>query len=117
MTASMFRCSRQRHGPRKEGGIELCDARSSTEAFYQTFNCERPESVECDSESGALSGTTKADREIVGVILSGKTEAHLHAAWGNYEFMGRVRISDGLVVLVRQPVRHRHAINSCHANL
>ncbi|KAI0248931.1 hypothetical protein BJV78DRAFT_738337 [Lactifluus subvellereus] len=87
---------------RKEGGIELCDARSSTEAFYQTFNCERPASVDRDSESGALSGTTKADREIVDVILSGKTEAHLQAAWGNYEFTGRVRISDGLVVLVRQ---------------
>lgn len=92
--------------------------------------------MECDSESGAFLGTTKVDREIVDVILSGKvntvsflpspgqcllsslfqTEAHLQAAWGNYEFTGRVRISDGLVVLVRQSVRHHRAINSRHAD-
>ncbi len=86
-----------------------------------------------DSESGA-------DQEIVDVILSGKvctarvllstpslplrgalfltslfqTEAHLQPAWGNYEFSGRVRVSDGLVVLVRQPVGQRRAVCTCH---
>jgi hypothetical protein len=89
--------------------------------------------VQRDSESGA-------DQEIVDVILSGKvctvrrvllstpslplrgalfltslfqTEAHLQPAWGNYEFSGRVRISDGLVVLVRQPVGQRCADCTC----
>jgi len=43
--------------------------------------------------------------------LSFQTEHHLQPAW---EFSGRVRISDGLVVLVRQPVRHQHALCPYH---
>lgn len=35
-----------------------------------------------------------------------QTEAHLQRPWGNFEISGRVRISDGLVVLVRQLVGH-----------
>jgi hypothetical protein len=46
-----------------------------------------------------------------------QTEPHLQAAWGNYAFKGRVRISDGLVVLVREPVRRDHAVNSRHADI
>ncbi|KAI0290016.1 hypothetical protein BC826DRAFT_1106655 [Russula brevipes] len=86
---------------RNEDGIELFDER------YRTFNREssgeEPESVQRDSQSGA-SSSTRADEEIVDVILSGKTEAHLRPAWGDFEFSGRVRLSDGLVVLVRQPL-------------
>jgi hypothetical protein len=111
--------------------MELFDGRNSAKVFYKT--CERAgeelENVQTDSELGGR--TTRADQEIVDVILSGRvstasvspaslplcfpaflmspfqTERHIHPAW---EFSGRVRISDGLVVLVRQSVR-LHAVS------
>jgi len=76
----------------KEGGIELIDERSSAKVFYKTLTREKEQS---DSQFGATD-----DQEIVDVILSGRTEPHLQPAW---EFSGRVRISDGLVVLAREP--------------
>ncbi|KAI9463932.1 hypothetical protein F5148DRAFT_190544 [Russula earlei] len=91
---------------RREDGSELFDARSSTKVFYETFNRERPgeepENVQGDFESGASS--TSADQEIVDVILSGYTDVPLQPAWGSYEFSGRVQLTDGLVVLVGQPL-------------
>lgn len=113
--------------------MELFDERSSTKVFYKTLNRESPgeelENVQSDSELGEA--TTRADQEIVDVILSGRvstasvllpcaslprrvltspfqTECHVQPVW---EFSGRVRISDGLVVLVRQSVRHRLAVS------
>ncbi|KAH9039102.1 hypothetical protein EDB85DRAFT_2141354 [Lactarius pseudohatsudake] len=70
---------------RKENGYEYG---ASTKAFYRTFN------PECHDKS-------MIDHEVVDVILSGKAESHLQPAWGNCEFWGRVRVSDGLVVLVQ----------------
>ncbi|KAH9064380.1 hypothetical protein EDB87DRAFT_1598702 [Lactarius vividus] len=70
---------------RKGNGYEY---RASTKAFYRTFN------PECHDKS--MNG-----HEVVDVILSGKAESHLQPAWGNCEFWGRVRVSDGLVVLVQ----------------
>jgi hypothetical protein len=61
-----------------QDGIELFDEPSSTKVFYKTFNREssgeEPESVQRDSQSGA-SSPTRADEEIVDVILSGKVGA------------------------------------------
>jgi hypothetical protein len=34
-----------------------------------------------------------------------QTDARRGAAWGEYNFIGRVRLSDGLGVLLRKPVR------------
>jgi len=113
--------------------MELIDERSSAKVFYQTLTRE-PEKVQSDTKLGAT-----VDQEIVDVILSGRvstasllprfffpslalpflpnppfsfqTEHHLQPAW---EFSGRVRISDGLVVLVRQPVRHQHTASLYH---
>jgi len=103
--------------------MELFDKRSSAKVFYKTLAHQEPEKVQSDTKLGIM-----ADQEIVDVILSGRvstaslplpflsfpnpplsfqTEHHLQPAW---EFSGRVRISDGLVVLVRQPVRHQHAL-------
>lgn len=110
--------------------MELIDERSSAKVFYKT-STQQPEKVQSDTKLGVT-----ADQEIVDVILSGRvstaslsppaslpflalpfppnpplsfqTERHLQPAW---EFFGRVRISDGLVVLVRQPVRHQHALS------
>ena len=94
-----------------QNGYEYKD---STEAFYQTFH------PECDDE-------TAVDQEVVDVVLSGKVntcsqspwtvppififqaESQLEPAWGNCEFWGRVRVSDGLVVLVQHVVRYHHA--------
>jgi len=95
---------------RKEGGMELSDERSSAKVFYKTFTREwssQPEKVQSDTKLGVT-----ADQEIVDVILSGRTEHHLQPAW---EFSGRVRISDGLVVLVRQPVNARLPRRSIYA--
>ena len=59
----------------RQDGIELFDERSSTKVFYKTLNREssgeEPENVQDDSELGATSAT-RADQEIVDVILSGK---------------------------------------------
>lgn len=105
--------------------MELVDERSSANVFYKTLTGgEEPEKEQSDTK---LDST--ADQEIVDVILSGRvstasllflalpfltrhffpfqTEHHLHPAW---EFSGRVRISDGLVVLVRRHVRRLHAL-------
>jgi hypothetical protein len=46
-----------------------------------------------------------------------QTEAHLQRPWGNFEFSGRVRISDGLVVLVRQLVGHCRAVCYCQQKI
>lgn len=96
---------------RKEGGMELIDERSSTKVFYKTLtresSAQEPEMVQTDPNLGAT-----ADQEIVDVILSGRTEHHLQPAW---EFSGRVRISDGLVVLVRQPVNGKLPRRSIYA--
>ena len=54
--------------------MELLDGRSSTKVFYKTLNRERTgeelENVQTDSELGGP--TTRADQEIVDVILSGR---------------------------------------------
>jgi len=72
----------------RKNGYEYND---STEAFYQTFNPECPDE-------------TKVDREVVDVVLSGRAESQFQPAWGNCEFWGRVRISDGLVVLIQHVI-------------
>ncbi|KAI9449022.1 hypothetical protein BJY52DRAFT_1228029 [Lactarius psammicola] len=78
---------------RKEVLALVCSDRAagSTKAFYRTFN------PECHDEM-------TVDQEVVDVVLSGRAESHLQPAWGNCEFWGRVRISDGLVVLVQHLV-------------
>jgi hypothetical protein len=100
--------------------MELIDERSSAKVFYQTLTGEQPEMVQSDTKLAATD-----DQEIVDVILSGRvstsspplpfiltrpvsfqSEHHIQLAWG---FSGRVRISDGLVVLIRQPVRPHHS--------
>jgi hypothetical protein len=35
-----------------------------------------------------------------------QTEDRHAAAWGGYRYMGRIRPSDGLIVLLREPVRN-----------
>ncbi|KAH9957791.1 hypothetical protein BC827DRAFT_1269982 [Russula dissimulans] len=95
---------------RNEDRVELFDRRTSAKVFYKTFNREspgeEPENVQGDSELGA--GPSRADQGIVDVILSGNSEVRLEPALGNYEFSGRVRISDGLVVLVRRQTPNAH---------
>src|SRR5258707_11167463 len=53
--------------------MELCDGHSSAKVFYKTLSRqsprEEPENVQSDSELGA---STRADQEIVDVILSGR---------------------------------------------
>ena len=79
---------------------------------------EEPENVQDDSELGTTT-TTRANQEIADVILSGRVSTtsvcprfssltiHFQAEHDVYawDIWGRVRISDGLVVIVRIPVR------------
>lgn len=42
-----------------------------------------------------------------------QAEPQLEPAWGNCEFWGRVRVSDGLIVLIQHVVRYHHATSHC----
>jgi len=43
-----------------------------------------------------------------------QTDARRGEAWGEYHFIGRVRLSDGLGVLLRKPVRSIFTIIPSH---
>ncbi|KAH7911289.1 hypothetical protein BJ138DRAFT_1239368 [Hygrophoropsis aurantiaca] len=42
-------------------------------------------------------------RQPLDVVITGETPQQYDAAWGAYHFAGRVRLSDGLIVLTRKP--------------
>ncbi|EIM79747.1 uncharacterized protein STEHIDRAFT_116237 [Stereum hirsutum FP-91666 SS1] len=49
-------------------------------------------------------GTTQAkEREVTEIVLTGRTPPDAARAWGDYDYFGKVRVSDGLVVLSRKP--------------
>ncbi|EIM80190.1 uncharacterized protein STEHIDRAFT_126163 [Stereum hirsutum FP-91666 SS1] len=43
-------------------------------------------------------------REVTEIVLTGRTPPDAARAWGDYDYFGKVRMSDGLVVLSRKPV-------------
>ncbi|KAI0262774.1 hypothetical protein BC834DRAFT_374134 [Gloeopeniophorella convolvens] len=96
--AACVRRARGLTGP--QDGVELTDARNGNKVFYQTLNRAHGR-----DEAGAHAQRdpeAEPAREIVDVILSGKTDDELQPAWGSFTFTGRVRLADGLVVLVRE---------------
>ncbi|KAI0278920.1 hypothetical protein BGY98DRAFT_1096424 [Russula aff. rugulosa BPL654] len=91
---------------KKEDGMEFFDGRSSANIFYKTFSTDL-EKAQSDTNLDATD-----DQEIVDVILSGRSERHIQPAW---QLTGRVRISDGLVVLFRQYLNGRLPRRSIYA--
>ncbi|THH19169.1 hypothetical protein EW146_g1949 [Bondarzewia mesenterica] len=74
-----------------------------TKWTFSNFSHEEPRidvqsSYGPDTTSTGINSTTPFD-----VILTGSCEARHAAAWGAYKFFGRVRTSDGLIILHRQP--------------
>ncbi|KAJ7456989.1 hypothetical protein FB451DRAFT_1275531 [Mycena latifolia] len=73
----------------RDGGIEVFDESSSSPQFYET----RARNM----------GASQLDN-IVDVIVTGQTDDPYATAWGAFKIFGRVRLSDGLVVLRRESV-------------
>ncbi|KAJ7699322.1 hypothetical protein B0H17DRAFT_306967 [Mycena rosella] len=73
----------------RDGGIEVCDDSGSTR-FYET----------------GVRNTVDTPRpdNIVDVIVTGQTDDPYATAWGAFKIFGRVRVSDGLIVLRRESV-------------
>ncbi|KAJ7454950.1 hypothetical protein B0H11DRAFT_2068312 [Mycena galericulata] len=72
----------------RDGGIEVLDASTNCTRFYETrtgLGVERPENVR-------------------DVLITGQTDDPYANAWGAFKIVGRVRLSDGLVVLRRESI-------------
>lgn len=81
-----------------EEGIEIIGQSGSFKACYT----QPP--LKDDSEQA---GTVTEDLDYSGVrdvIVVGKTEEPYATAWNGYKYIGRIRPSDGLVVLLREPM-------------
>ncbi|KAK0216223.1 hypothetical protein IW262DRAFT_1510147 [Armillaria fumosa] len=70
-------------------GIVAFDTSGTFKTFYQTYDAK------CASQ-----------RKIVDIIVAGKTEPRHAAAWGDFHFIGRVRLVDGLITLKRVSVQY-----------
>ncbi|SJL11037.1 uncharacterized protein ARMOST_14438 [Armillaria ostoyae] len=68
-------------------GIVAFDTSGTFKTFYQTYDAS------CSSQSN-----------IVDIIVTGQTEPRHAAAWGDFDFIGRIRLADGLITLKRVSV-------------
>ncbi|KDR78266.1 hypothetical protein GALMADRAFT_65132 [Galerina marginata CBS 339.88] len=69
-------------------GMEFTDSKGSFRTTYETVR-------------GGQS-LPRGSKQIVDIILTGKTEEQYRAAWGGYgKILGRVRLHDGLMVLIQ----------------
>ncbi|KII90076.1 hypothetical protein PLICRDRAFT_174867 [Plicaturopsis crispa FD-325 SS-3] len=82
-----------------DDGIQVSDNRGSFSAFYDTYRPENTRNATRDHYAGAID-----------VIITGETGEAPGAAWGRYKFIGRVRPSDGLVVMLAEPFNPAHAL-------
>lgn len=78
-------------------GIELVGKNNSFRTKYVPFRPQQ-NSPQCSDAQDPSHG-----REIRDVIIVGETEEPYASAWNGYKYIGRVRPSDGLVILVRGP--------------
>ncbi|KAK0457117.1 uncharacterized protein EV420DRAFT_1551521 [Desarmillaria tabescens] len=67
-----------------QNGIMAFDTSETFKTFYQTYDA-----------------SCAPQRKIVDVIVTGKTEPRHAAAWGDFNFIGRIRLADGLITLKR----------------
>ncbi|KZV63421.1 hypothetical protein PENSPDRAFT_757963 [Peniophora sp. CONT] len=79
--------------PGKSHEVDTCTQRDKM--YHASSACT------CDCVSKRVEPNESAVTE---VLLTGVTPANFAVAWGSYRFQGRVRMSDGLVILRRDPV-------------
>ncbi|KAH0834090.1 hypothetical protein J3R83DRAFT_11375 [Lanmaoa asiatica] len=71
--------------------IQFSDGNAAESYHYEPFRLSGA------SESG------RNHRHALDVVITGETPHRFEAAWGSYSFIGRVRLSDGLISLTRKP--------------
>ncbi|KAJ3835109.1 hypothetical protein EV361DRAFT_886824 [Lentinula raphanica] len=95
-----------------ENEIEALDPVDRRNVRYHTFLPERldgkrvqhsRDSYEDDSSRPTNSFSYPKGRRINDILITGHTSEEKGAAWGHYDFIGRVRLWDGLIVLLRTP--------------
>ncbi|KAI0056832.1 hypothetical protein BV25DRAFT_1920659 [Artomyces pyxidatus] len=79
---------------------DLQNGNSPNKVLSKTFTGDLYDDAPGNVQSGRF--TPDDSSGIVDVTLSGTTDQRHAAAWGAYNFLGRVRLSDGLVVFVRE---------------
>ncbi|KDQ55950.1 hypothetical protein JAAARDRAFT_208208 [Jaapia argillacea MUCL 33604] len=72
-------------------GLEFNHVKSSRKIQYQTFH------------SDVLGKSGRDPRQALDVLISGETDPTHGQAWGAFNFIGRVRLSDGMITLKREP--------------
>ncbi|KAI6133465.1 hypothetical protein EDD17DRAFT_1472565 [Pisolithus thermaeus] len=113
---------------RKANGLQIFDPNTGKDTWYETYCPDRTQpysAAACQrllNESGmgwyrrSLSASAADDEEyedyveetlsgVLDIIITGETSEKQGEAWGYYSYIGRVRRWDGLVVLLRIPVR------------
>jgi hypothetical protein len=101
--------------------IDLDNKRYYYEAYcpnvpilHDEDDCTYCEPVESESESesesepdhvpGTFVPSPQECAKYVDIIITGETDPEHAKAWGNFRFWGRIRLYDGLIVMVRESV-------------
>ncbi|KAG2078452.1 hypothetical protein BDR04DRAFT_1041415 [Suillus decipiens] len=84
-----------------EAGVEFTGENASFKAYYSP---PRQEHLEIGFVGGTAGKSKPSAHGAFDVIITGVTEDRYAAAWGGYRYMGRIRPSDGLIVLLREPL-------------
>ncbi|KAG1842392.1 hypothetical protein DFJ58DRAFT_56735 [Suillus subalutaceus] len=84
-----------------EAGIEFTGENASFKSYYSP---PRQEHVEIGFVGGTTGNSKPSVHGAFDVIITGVTEDRYAAAWGGYRYIGRIRPSDGLIVLLREPL-------------
>ncbi|KAG1740668.1 hypothetical protein EDB19DRAFT_1908418 [Suillus lakei] len=82
-------------------GIEFNGENASFKAYYSP---PRKEHLEIGFVGSTTGESKQSAHGAFDVIITGVTEDRYAAAWGGYRYMGRIRPSDGLIVLLREPL-------------
>ncbi|KAG0706197.1 hypothetical protein DFH29DRAFT_187553 [Suillus ampliporus] len=84
-----------------EAGVEFTGENTSFKAYYSP---PRQGHLETGLVGHTAGESKPSAHGAFDVIITGVTEDRYAAAWGGYRYMGRIRPSDGLIVLLREPL-------------
>jgi hypothetical protein len=90
-----------------ENGIEVFDEKGTFKTFYETFKPSKSSDNYDDVMDVIITGKVSLTFLLAytyGVTFMQQTDDRHAAAWGNFHFLGRVRLSDGLMVVSREAV-------------
>ncbi|KAF9072586.1 hypothetical protein BDP27DRAFT_1261363 [Rhodocollybia butyracea] len=85
-----------------ENEIEVYDPRAQRSVRYQTLVPEALREM-VKNKSGGENSYPEDARRVNDILITGKTSEEHGAAWGHYLFVGRVRLWDGFIALLRTP--------------